>query len=132
MGVYSGIAQDNVTVTSGNARFDTVGVTADSFGAVTQATNKGTGVTLNTISGRITMNDAALNNSANVDFVLTNNQVGANDVVIVNVAGGGTAGAYLAGVCCIQEGSVRIKLLNISGGSLSEPVQILFVVMKVG
>lgn len=132
MGVYSGIAQDNVTITSGNARFDTMGYTSGSFGMVTQETSKATGVTLNKISGRITMHDAALNNNAKVDFVLTNSMVGANDLVIANVAGGGTAGAYLVGVCCIQAGSVRFKLQNISGGSLSEPVQILFTVVKVG
>ena len=39
-------------------------------GTVTQATNKSTGVTLNTESGQITMNDAALAAAAEVSFKL--------------------------------------------------------------
>jgi hypothetical protein len=132
MGVYSGIAQDNVRVTSGVVQFDELGYTGASYGTVTQETSKATGVTLNTITGRITMHNAQLNNNASVDFILTNSKIKANDVVIVNVAGGGTAGAYLSGVCCVQAGQVRLKLQNISGGNLSEAVQLLFAIVKVG
>jgi hypothetical protein len=42
-----------------------------SGGAVTQATNKSTGVTLNTASGQITMNGAALLDDTNVNFTVT-------------------------------------------------------------
>lgn len=132
MGVYSGIAQDNATITSGVVRLDEIGYTSASYRTVTQETSKSTGVTLNSITGRITTHNAQLSNNAQVDFVLTNNKIGANDLVIVNVAGGGTAGAYLASVCCVQAGQARIKLQNISGGNLSEAVQVLFAVVKVG
>jgi hypothetical protein len=132
MGVYTGIAKDNVTINSGKAAFDALGFTSATFGTVTQATNKGTAVTLNSMTGRITMNAASLANNASANFELLNDNIGANDVVIVNVSAGGTAGAYLAGVCCLQAGAARIKLINLSGGALAEPVQILFAVIKVG
>ena len=132
MGVYTGIAKDNVTINSGNARLDSMGYTNATFGTVTQATNKSTAVTLDTMTGRITMNDASLGNNASANFDLNNSNIGVNDVVVVNIAGGGTAGAYLAGVCCLSEGVAKIKLINLSGGALAEPVQILFTVIKVG
>ena len=49
-------------------------------GTVTQATNKGTGVTLNTQSGQITMNNAALADAAEVSFTVTNSKIAATDV----------------------------------------------------
>ena len=63
-------------------------------GAVTQATSKSTGVTLNFPSGSITMNGAALADATNVSFTVTNSSIAATDVVIVNHASAGTAGAY--------------------------------------
>ena len=132
MGVYTGIAKDNVTINSGRAALDVLGFTSASFGQVTQTTDKATSVTLNTITGRITMNDASLSSNSAVDFMLMNDKIGLNNLVLVNVSGGGTAGAYVASVCCVQAGGVRIKLQNIKGGALSEPVQVLFAVIKVG
>ena len=53
-------------------------------GTVTQATNKSTGGELNTDSGQITMNGAALGDDTEISFVVTNSNVAATDVVIVN------------------------------------------------
>ena len=53
-------------------------------GTVTQATNKSTGVTLNTQSGQITMNNAALADAAEVSFTVTNDKIAATDVVAVS------------------------------------------------
>lgn len=132
MGVYSGIAQDNVTITSGNARFDTVGYTSGSFGTVTQATSKSTAVTLNTMTGRITMHNASLAANTDVVFTLNNSNIKGNDLIVVNIAGGGTAGSYRLDVCCNAAGSAVLKLRNTTGGALAESVQILFTVIKVG
>ena len=66
-----------------------------SGGTVTQATNKATGVTLNTESGQITMNAAALGDGAYVTFAVTNDRVSATDVVNVGHGSGGTAGGYV-------------------------------------
>ena len=56
-----------------------LGYSDDDTGSVTQATNKGTGVTLNKPSGVITMNDAALGAAAEVSFTVTNSTCTASD-----------------------------------------------------
>ena len=132
MGVYTGIAKDNVTINSGNARLDSMGYTSATFGTVTQATNKSTAVTLNTMTGRITMNGASLAASTDVIFTLNNSNLAGNDLIVVNIAGGGTPGSYRLDVCCNVAGSAVLKLRNTTGGALSEPVQVLFAVIKVG
>lgn len=98
---------------------------------VTQATNKSTGVTLNKICGQITMNNAALASGASVSFTLTNSTIEASDVVIAVVGGGyATAGTYLTNVLTVAAGSCVIRLVNVSGGSLSEAVVINYAVIK--
>ena len=99
-------------------------------GTVTQATNKGTGVTLNTESGQITMNNAALADAAEVTFTVTNDRVAATDVVVVNHGSGGTAGAYWLCVSTVAAGSFKISVGNLSGGSLSEAIVINFALIK--
>lgn len=99
-------------------------------GTVTQATNKTTGVTLNKVSGQITMNNAALAAAAEVAFTLTNSTIASTDVVIVNVQSVGTAGAYFVTVGAVANGSCSITLGNVSAGSLSQAVVLNFAVIK--
>ena len=108
----------------------TLGYKAGSGGTVTQGTDKGTAVTLNKISGEIVMNAAALADDASVAFTLTNSTIAATDVVIVNVASVGTAGAYQVTVGAVAAGSCSISVLNVSGGSLSEAIKLNFAVIK--
>jgi hypothetical protein len=103
-----------------------LGYSAAAQGAVTQATDKSTGVTLNKSAGRITMNNAALASNTAVSFTLTNSLISANDAIIVNVSGGGTAGAYTTYISSMTTGSAVITLRNMTGGSLSEAVIINF------
>lgn len=99
--------------------------------SVTQATSKATGATLNNLCGSITMNNAALLPAASVTFVFTNSTITAADVVVVTWrANGATAGSYTVSVGSIAAGSCGITLTNISAGSLSEAVQLNFVVIK--
>lgn len=99
-----------------------LGYAAGAQGTVTQATDKSTGVTLNKSAGRITMNNAALASNTAASFTLTNSLISANDVIILNVSGGGTAGAYTTYVSSMTTGSAVITLRNMSAGSLSEAV----------
>ena len=99
-------------------------------GTVTQATNKGTGVTLNTESGQITMNNAALADAAEVSFTVTNSKVAATDVVVACHGSAGTAGAYIVSANAIAAGSFAITVSNVSGGSLSEAIVIKYVALK--
>jgi len=99
-----------------------LGYATGAQGTVTQATDKSTGVTLNKSAGRITMNSASLASNTAVSFTLTNNLISANDVIILNVSGGGTAGAYTTYVSSMTTGSAVLTLRNLSAGSLSEAV----------
>ena len=108
----------------------TLGYKAGSGGTVTQSSSKTTGVTLNKISGEIVMNAAALADDATAAFTLTNSTIAATDVVIVNVASVGTAGAYQVTVGAVAAGSCSISVLNVSGGSLSQAIKLNFAVIK--
>jgi len=99
-------------------------------GTVTQATSKATGVTLNTESGQITMNAAALADAAEVTFTVTNDRVAATDVVVVNHGSAGTAGAYWLCVSTVAAGSFKVSVGNLSGGSLSEAIVLNFALIK--
>jgi hypothetical protein len=98
-------------------------------GTVTQATNKATGVTLNSPSGQITLNGTALAADTTVSFTLTNSSITANDVLILNHLSAGTAGSYLLNAQAAA-GSASINVRNITSGSLSEAIVIGFAVIK--
>ena len=98
-------------------------------GTITQATNKATGVTLNSPSGQITLNGAALAANTTVSFTLTNSSITANDILILNHLSAGTAGSYLLNAQSAA-GSASINVRNITAGSLSEAIVIGFAVIK--
>ena len=98
-------------------------------GTIAQATNKATGVTLDSPSGQITLNGAALAADTTVSFTLTNSSITANDVLILNHISAGTAGSYLLNAQAAA-GSASINVRNITAGSLSEAIVIGFAVIK--
>jgi hypothetical protein len=102
-------------------------VTGDG-GAVTQATNKSTGVTLNKRAGDITMHAAALAAGAIVTFTLTNSTITAASLVVVAHVAGGTSGPYLI-TARPGAGSVAISVRNTSAASLGEAIVIRFAVI---
>jgi len=106
-----------------------LGYSAAAQGAVTQATDKSTGVTLNKSAGRITMNAASLAANTAVSFTLTNNTISANDAIIVNVSGGGTAAAYTTYISSMTAGSAVVTLRNLTGGALAEAVVLNFAII---
>ena len=110
-----------------------IGYSAAAQGAVTQATSKSTGVTLNNSVGRITMNNAALAGNTAVSFVLTNSLISINDTIIVCVSSnttGSAAGAYTTYVSYLAAGSALITLRNLTTAtSYSEAVIINFAII---
>ena len=107
-----------------------LGYGTGSGGTVTQATSKGTGVTLNKPTGQITMDAAALLPATQVGFTLTNSLLTINDVVVVNIDGfSGTSDAYNVWAAPIT-GGAYIFVKNISAGSLSEAIRIHFAIIK--
>ena len=107
-----------------------IGVGSDQTGSVTQATNKGTAVTLNKVAGVVTMNGAALAAAAEVSFAITNSTCTASDNIVVNHASAGTAGSYLVQANTIAAGSFKITVSNVSGGSLSEAIVLNYKIIK--
>jgi hypothetical protein len=126
LGGTTGLTWDS---TNGTRFTNPFGYGTGAGGTVTQATNKSTGVTLNTRCGQITLNNAVLAADTTVSFVLTNSAIAAGDVLILNHISGGTAGSYLLNARSAA-GSATIDVRNITAGSLSEAIVIAFAVIK--
>jgi hypothetical protein len=109
---------------------DSFGYATGVGGTVTQLTSKSTGVTLNTLCGQITTHNAAMTAGSEVSFLVTNSTVVATDLVIVNLASGGTTNTYVIGVEVISAGSFRILIENISSVGRSEALVLNFAVIK--
>ena len=99
-------------------------------GTVTQATSKSTGVTLNTHSGQITMDNASLAGAAEVAFTVTNSVVAATDCIIVNLASADTPGEHVVTVAAVASGSFDIMVGNMSGSATTDALVVNFVVIK--
>ena len=112
-----------------NLNSDKAGYITGEGGAVTQATSKSTGVTLDKKCGQITLNGAALAADTTVSFTLTNSTIAATDILVLNHVSAGTAGAYTLNAQAAA-GSASINVRNITGGSLSEAIVIGFAVIK--
>lgn len=106
-----------------------VGYTTGAGGTVTQLTDKTTAVTLNTISGEITMNSAQLGGDSTVAFTLNNSVVAATDVMILNQVGGGNVGLYSFNANCAA-GSATISVHNMTNTNRSDAIVIRFAVIK--
>lgn len=112
----------NFTLSTGQ-----LGYSIGAGSSVTQLTSKTTGVTINKATGVITMNAAALANGASASFIVTNSLVGVNSVVVANLQSF-SIDNYDLFVGFTAAGSFRLKVRNVSGGSLSEAVQIQFAI----
>ena len=96
-----------------------IGYATGAGGAVTQLTNRTTGVTINKISGQITTNNASLAAEANAKFVVTNSTVAIGDVVVVSQQSGSNGGNTEVSVSVTTAGSFTINVSNnnASGGT---------------
>jgi hypothetical protein len=120
-------ATGNIRITGAGS----LGYSTGSGGAVTQLTNKTTGVTLNKSNGKITMEaTTAIGIAASVVFTLANSFIAVTDAVIANIATGGTANAYTVDVLTVAAGSVGLRVTNITAGILSEAVVVSFAIIK--
>lgn len=123
----SGYNSGPITTTAGG-----IGYTTGAGGTATQVTSKSTGVTLNTLSGEITMEaTTSIGASASITFTLTNSQIGAHDAVIVNIAGGSaTPDKYLVQAANAAAGSVLMCVRNTGAAALAEPLVLRFAIIK--
>lgn len=81
-------------------------------GSVTQATNRTTGVTLNTLTGTITTSSASLAAEATADFAVTNSRVAIGDVVVLSMQSGSNGGGTVIDVAGVAAGSFTIRVHN--------------------
>jgi hypothetical protein len=107
-----------------------VGYSTGSGGTVTQITSKATAVTLNAVTGAITMNNAALAAGTIVSFTLTNSAIAATDAIVATHESGGTTGAYTINARATGAGTAAIDVRNNTAGSLSEAIVIRFAVVR--
>jgi hypothetical protein len=125
----AGVLTGSVPVRSASATAP-VGYATGAGGTVTQATSKSTGVTLNKVTGAITLHAAALADATTVSFTVTNSAVAAVDAVVVNHSSAGTAASYLVWADSVGAGSFKVNVRNVSGGSLGEAIVLTFAVLK--
>lgn len=118
------------SVAAGTSVLATTGLGYSSArGSVTQQTNKATNVSLNTLSGLITMNGATLNANTAVGFTLLNSTIGANDFILANVAGG-FGGNYNVNTNVSAASTCSIAVRNITAGNLTDALVIQYYILK--
>lgn len=88
------------------------GYTTGVGGAVTQATNRTTGVTLNKLCGTITTNNASLAAEAAAEFTVTCDKVKIRDVVVASIQSGSNGGNTDVVVSTVADGSFKLKVCN--------------------
>lgn len=103
-----------------------LGYSTGAGGAVTQATSRTTGVTLNKPTGAITLFTAAGSATA-ATFTVTNSLVAATDTVALSVKSG--TNVYLTAVTAVAAGSFNVTFWT-TGGTASDAPVINFAVIK--
>jgi hypothetical protein len=81
-------------------------------GAVTQATNRTTGVTLNTLTGQITTNNASLAAEVVAAFTVTDSTIALGDIPVLAIQSGANGGGTKVYVSTVAAGSFAITVAN--------------------
>ena len=89
-----------------------VGYATGAGAAVTQLTNRTTGVTINAICGQITTHNASLAAEGTAKFTVTNSAVAIGDTVIVTQQSGSNGGGTIVHVTTVANGSFEIAVHN--------------------
>jgi hypothetical protein len=100
---------------------------------VTQITSRATGVTINALTGTIQTDTTSLAAEASAVFVVTNNKVAINDVVVVSQRSGAIALNTDVVVTAVAAGSFSITVINnnvAAGTAETGAIIINFVVLK--
>jgi hypothetical protein len=106
-----------------------LGYGAGSGATVTQTASKTTGVTLNTPTGQITMNNAYLAGGASVTFAVSNGIITNKDTVILS-SPFINADYYRIECSKVSTGYFNIRVTNITGILYSEALTINFAIIK--
>ena len=123
-------------ITTSSPTGNGLGYATGAGGAVTQTTNRSTGVTLNKLTGTITTDTTSLAAGASAEFTVTNSTVAIGDVIVVSQQSGsavvaGTAGTLIVTVVTVAAGSFIVSLNNNSSTTAETgAVKINFAVIK--
>lgn len=99
--------------------FDSVGIGYSSGAAITQASSRTTGVTINSTSGAITLVSAA-GSATPASFTVTNSKVAATDTIILAQKSG--TDLYNLHITAVAAGSFRITFFTTGGTTTEQPV----------
>jgi hypothetical protein len=91
-----------------------IGYATGAGAAVTQLTNRSTGITINAVTGAITTNNTSLAAGASAVFTVTNSAVAIGDVVNVSIRSGSTNAAGVAGITSIVVVAVAAGSFNLA------------------
>lgn len=104
-----------------------LGYATGAGGVVTQGTSRTTGVTLNKLSGAITLFSKTTTASLVDSFTVTNSTVAVGDVIVLSVRG---TGIYICTVTGVAAGSFRISVFTPAAISTAEAPIINYAVIK--
>lgn len=110
-----------------------IGYSPGAGGAVTQQTDRTTGVILNTITGTITTDNASLAAEGSADFIVTNSTVAIGDTIVLSIQSGENSGGTVLSVQDVAAGSfaIRVHNGNVAGGTAETGVILInFCVIK--
>ncbi len=101
-----------------------IGYKTGAGGVVTQASNRSTVVTCNTVVGQITGNAASLAASTSATFTVINTTVAATDLILLSVVSGPTANTSIFSIGSVGSGLFTIRAENIAtvAGDVGAPV----------
>ncbi len=121
-----------VTATAvGTSTGAAIGYATGAGGAVSQATDRTTGVTINKASGAITTQATSLAAQTSVAFTVTNSVVAIGDVIVLSVRSGPTGTKTIATVTTVAAGSFQINLFNTDASTADTGAAIInFAVLK--
>lgn len=97
-------------------------------GTVTQATSITTGVTLNSLNGKVTTVASTLAADASASFVVTNSKVLATSLIVPSVFYAGSTGVVNVNITAQAAGSFTVKITNVGTAVLNATVTIGFLV----
>ena len=96
----------------------------------TQLTSRTTGVSTTTICGQITTFSKTTTAGTFDSFTVTNANVAATDVIIVNFTSGATADKYNLAITAVAAGSFRIQIHNVAAVAVAEAPIINYAIFK--
>ncbi len=103
-----------------------IGYGAGSGSTSTQLTNKSTAVTLNGLTGQITLNSFSMSSAATASFTLTNSAIAATDVIITNA----NSASYSARATTGGTGTSLFTIKNESAVTASDSPVISFSILR--